>query len=137
MLHPDSSPGGVDSPRAVGIRQPDSAMLRGMPPPGLGTKCVAAEGSNAVPLTDEETSLDDLISTDGTPRNGQHCSVGTWYEEQSAETRASFDRHVAAGTAISRLWRACSQKGLPTGRCQFARHVNGECQCGPWSARRG
>lgn len=82
-----------------------------------------------MPVTNEEMSLDDLIDADDKPLRGRRCSVGVWYEQQTEATRASFDRHVAAGTSVSRLWRACAQKSLQTGRCQFERHVKAECNC--------
>jgi hypothetical protein len=89
----------------------------------LDTKSVATEGSNAVPLTDEGPSLDDLIEADNTPRNGQRCAVCRWYDEQNEATRTSFDRHAAEGTSIRRMYRACQQKGLVIGECQFTRHL--------------
>lgn len=76
-----------------------------------------------MPLTDEETSLDDLIEVESARQSGQRCSVCYWYDHQDEMTKGMFDRHVTRGTTLRHFWKACKTKGLSTGECQFTRHV--------------
>lgn len=71
------------------------------------------------------------------PDMRKRCGVALWLDSLDPADRAAFDATVplaeeqADGWNVSKLWRVCVAEGFTLQRDKFAKHLKGECACGP------
>lgn len=57
------------------------------------------------------------------------CKTGVWISQLDADDLAAFRAHLAAGRAVSDLWRVAVRHGCDAAETRFRAHCRERCGC--------